>query len=109
MLLFRGFDNESMARPKATLLLILALVLSGSEMSLGQRTRDKKLPPKEKLKIRAKEKSGPPPRERGKGTPKKKKPNSLALNSFSSHPPAKLVDDLPMMSLQPLQQMSVNT
>lgn len=110
MLLFNWFDNESMARPKATLLLILALVMSGTEMSLGQRTRDKtKRPPKEKLKIRAKEKSAPPPNERGKGTSKKKKPNSLALNSFSSHPAPKLVDDLSMMSFQPLQQMSVNT
>ena len=98
-----------MAVRKATLLLILALVMSGAEMSLGQRTRDKtKPPPKEKLKIRAKEKRGPPPNERGKGTPKKK-PNSLALNSFSSPPAAKLVDDLPVMSYLPLQQMSVNT
>lgn len=106
MLLFRWFDNESMARPKATLLLILALVMSGAEMSLGQGTRDKtKRPPKEKVKIRAKEKSGPPPRERGK----EKKPNSLALNSFSSHSAPKLVDDLPMMSFQPPQQMGVNT
>ena len=85
MLLFHWFDNESMAVRKATLLLILALVMSGAEMSLGQRTREKtKLPPKEKLKIRVKEKSAPPPNERGKGTSKKKKPNSLALNNFSS-------------------------
>lgn len=71
-----------MAVPKATLLLILALVMPGAEMSLGQKTRDKtKLPPKEKLKIKAKEKSGPPPKERGKGTSKKKKPISLALNN----------------------------
>jgi hypothetical protein len=71
-----------MAMRKATLLLILALVMSGPEMIFGQRTRDKtKLPPKEKLKIRVKEKSAPPPRERGKGTSKKKKPNSLALHN----------------------------
>jgi len=71
---------------KAMVLLILALVMSGAEMSLGQSARDKtKLPPKEKLKIRAKEKSAPPPRERGKGTSKKKKPNSLALNNSYRH------------------------
>lgn len=80
------FDNESMARSKATLLLILALVMSGAEISLGQRPRDKtKLPPKEKLKIREKEKSGPPPKERGKGTSKEKKPDSLALNNSHRH------------------------
>jgi hypothetical protein len=98
-----------MAVRKATLLLILALVMSGAEMSLGQRTREKtKLPPKEKLKIRVKEKSAPPPNERGKGTSKKKKPISLALNNSHRTPATKLVD-LPQMSFLPLQQMSVNT
>ena len=71
---------------KATLPLILALVISGSEMGLGQSARDQtKRPPKEKLKIRAKEKSAPPPNERAKGTSKKKKPNSLALNNSHRH------------------------
>lgn len=105
---FIGFDNESMAMRKATLLLILALVMSGAEMSLGQNARDQtKRPPKEKLKIRAKEKSGPPPNARGKGTSKKKKPNSLALNNPHRH--RERISRPAAGAFLLLQQMSVNT
>ena len=69
--------------PKATLLLILALGMSGVEIDLGQKPRDKsKRPPKEKLKLLEKEK-GAPPKKREKGTSKKRKPNAAALNQSS--------------------------